>query len=97
MKIPLPLHRFSLKKEKIAKLLGEFVDISICVTMALRATQSTARMAATLRRVARPFSTDAVVESDYKRGEIGKVSGIPEEHLSRKVKSIPIFFFCWRN
>uniref|UniRef100_A0A0D3E2F2 NADH dehydrogenase [ubiquinone] iron-sulfur protein 4, mitochondrial n=1 Tax=Brassica oleracea var. oleracea TaxID=109376 RepID=A0A0D3E2F2_BRAOL len=53
--------------------------------MALRATQSTARMAATLRRVARPFSTDAVVESDYKRGEIGKVSGIPEEHLSRKV------------
>ncbi|KAL0747132.1 hypothetical protein Bca101_029134 [Brassica carinata] len=29
--------------------------------MALRATQSTARMAATLRRVARPFSTDAVV------------------------------------
>ncbi|KAH0908981.1 hypothetical protein HID58_032302 [Brassica napus] len=54
--------------------------------MALRATQSTGRIAAaTLRRVARPLSTDAVVESDYKRGEIGKVSGIPEEHLSRKV------------
>ena len=57
-------------------------------TMALRATQSTGRIAAAaLRRVARPFSTDAVVETDYKRGEIGKVSGIPEEHLSRKVKA----------
>ncbi|CAF1706738.1 hypothetical protein HID58_054745 [Brassica napus] len=50
--------------------------------MALRATQSTARIAA---RVGRTFSTDAVVESDCKRGEIGKVSGIPEEHLARKV------------
>ena len=64
--------------------------------MALRATQSTARMAANLRRVARPFSTDAVVESDYKRGEIGKVSGIPEEHLARKVFDFDVFlsFFC---
>ncbi|KAJ0236525.1 NADH dehydrogenase [Hirschfeldia incana] len=31
------------------------------------------------------LKVSAVVESDYKRGEIGKVSGIPEEHLSRKV------------
>lgn len=56
--------------------------------MALRATtQATARIAANLGRVGRTFSTDAVVESssDYKRGEIGSVSGIPEEHLARKV------------
>lgn len=64
--------------------------------MALRATtQATARIAANLGRVARPFSSDAVVESDYKRGEIGSVSGIPEEHLARKARlnhySIPFY------
>lgn len=66
--------------------------------MALRATQVTGRIAVALRRVARPFSTDAVVESEYKRGEIGKVSGIPEEHLTRKVsKSFDSCEFGFRN
>ncbi|XP_062011014.1 NADH dehydrogenase [ubiquinone] iron-sulfur protein 4, mitochondrial [Rosa rugosa] len=31
----------------------------------------------------RPFSADALVE--YRPGEIGRVSGIPDEHLRRKV------------
>jgi len=61
--------------------------MALCAT-----TQRTIRIAATLRRVARPFATDAVVESDYKRGEIGKVSGIPEEHLSRKVNKHSISY-----
>lgn len=45
-------------------------------------------MANTLQRalratMARPFSTGALAE--IKRGEIGMVSGIPEEHLRRRV------------
>ncbi|GMP27708.1 hypothetical protein CsSME_00003580 [Camellia sinensis var. sinensis] len=37
----------------------------------------------TLVPLSRPFSTDSLVE--IKPGEIGKVSGIPEEHLRRRV------------
>ncbi|KAL7231652.1 hypothetical protein ACSBR2_009813 [Camellia fascicularis] len=37
----------------------------------------------TLAPLSRPFSTDSLVE--IKPGEIGKVSGIPEEHLRRRV------------
>uniref|UniRef100_A0A5B7BXM0 NADH dehydrogenase [ubiquinone] iron-sulfur protein 4, mitochondrial n=1 Tax=Davidia involucrata TaxID=16924 RepID=A0A5B7BXM0_DAVIN len=37
----------------------------------------------TLVPLSRPFSTDALVE--FKSGEIGIVSGIPEEHLTRRV------------
>ncbi|GLU13432.1 hypothetical protein SLE2022_300700 [Rubroshorea leprosula] len=37
----------------------------------------------TLCPLSRPFSSDALVE--VKPGEIGMVSGIPEEHLRRKV------------
>ncbi|KAL3526893.1 hypothetical protein ACH5RR_011549 [Cinchona calisaya] len=36
-----------------------------------------------LTSLSRPFSSDALVET--KPGEIGMVSGIPEEHLSRRV------------
>ncbi|XP_010550313.1 PREDICTED: NADH dehydrogenase [ubiquinone] iron-sulfur protein 4, mitochondrial-like [Tarenaya hassleriana] len=53
--------------------------------MAMRTTQGISRLAAALRRVSRPLSTDAVVEAEVKRGEIGMVSGIPQEHLVRKV------------
>lgn len=35
--------------------------------------------------VSRPFSSEALVE--IKSGEIGMVSGIPEEHLHRRVSS----------
>ncbi|XP_021908236.1 NADH dehydrogenase [ubiquinone] iron-sulfur protein 4, mitochondrial [Carica papaya] len=38
-----------------------------------------------MRPLARPFSTDALVETEIKSGEIGMVSGIPEEHLRRRV------------
>ncbi|XP_028772774.1 NADH dehydrogenase [ubiquinone] iron-sulfur protein 4, mitochondrial-like [Neltuma alba] len=38
---------------------------------------------ATLAPLCRPFSSDALVE--VKPGEIGMVSGIPEEHLRRRV------------
>ncbi|KAL0927128.1 hypothetical protein M5K25_001287 [Dendrobium thyrsiflorum] len=39
----------------------------------------------------RLLSTDALVE--YKPGEIGFVSGIPNEHLRRRV--FPLQFFCF--
>lgn len=47
-----------------------------------------------MRPLARPFSTDALVETEIKSGEIGMVSGIPEEHLRRRVypSSPPAFF-----
>lgn len=35
--------------------------------------------------LSRPFSADSLVE--IKPGEIGMVSGIPEEHLKRRVRS----------
>ncbi|XP_021682635.2 NADH dehydrogenase [ubiquinone] iron-sulfur protein 4, mitochondrial isoform X2 [Hevea brasiliensis] len=40
-----------------------------------------------LGTLSRPFSatTDALVEAQVKPGEIGMVSGIPEEHLRRRV------------
>ncbi|KAK2656808.1 hypothetical protein Ddye_009860 [Dipteronia dyeriana] len=40
-------------------------------------------MRATLCPLSRPFSSDALVQ--LKPGEIGMVSGIPEEHLRRRV------------
>lgn len=46
----------------------------------------------------RPFSADALVE--VKPGEIGMVSGIPEEHLRRRVQpeltfSVKLIFLCF--
>uniref|UniRef100_A0A7N0TMK4 NADH dehydrogenase [ubiquinone] iron-sulfur protein 4, mitochondrial n=1 Tax=Kalanchoe fedtschenkoi TaxID=63787 RepID=A0A7N0TMK4_KALFE len=47
-------------------------------------TQRASRPARNLLPLLRPFSTDALVEK-LQPGEIGLVSGIPEEHLRRKV------------
>lgn len=45
----------------------------------------------TVAQWSRPFSVDALVE--IKAGEIGMVSGIPEEHLRRRVRPFrsPLF------
>ncbi|CAM8912337.1 unnamed protein product [Rhodiola kirilowii] len=46
--------------------------------------QRASRPARNFASLLRPFSTDALVEK-LQPGEIGMVSGIPEEHLRRKV------------
>lgn len=48
----------------------------------------------TLVQWSRPFSADALVEK--KPSEIGVVSGIPDEHLRRRVL-LPSSFFSWAS